>query len=203
LPPPNTRVQRTRALASLGSLTSFARSPLTRRLLGGRRAPRVAGALICLLGVGCLGACSRSPRWGSPELNTQLVKLRAANRCDDAIALLLAAQGERNVRWYEWLVDFEGDCFVKTAQQNYKVSAEHFVDDGVRRFPTSSRLLFVKAFMYERFNEHGLALRYYQDALQLARRNIAADKDGLDTADDRAVVANVEANLGVESSGTR
>ena len=36
LRPPNMRVQRTRALASLGTLTSFARSPLTRRPLGGR-----------------------------------------------------------------------------------------------------------------------------------------------------------------------
>src|SRR5687767_11637274 len=33
--PPNMRVQRTRALASLGTLTSFARSPLTRCPLGG------------------------------------------------------------------------------------------------------------------------------------------------------------------------
>ena len=33
-PLPNTRVQRTRALASLGALTSFARSPLTRYPLG-------------------------------------------------------------------------------------------------------------------------------------------------------------------------
>ena len=35
LRPPNMRVQRTRALASLGTLTSFARSPLTRRPLVG------------------------------------------------------------------------------------------------------------------------------------------------------------------------
>jgi len=34
LRPPNMRVQRTRALASLGTLTSFARSPLTRCPLG-------------------------------------------------------------------------------------------------------------------------------------------------------------------------
>jgi hypothetical protein len=35
LRPPNTRMQRTRALASLGTLTSFARSPLMRSPLGG------------------------------------------------------------------------------------------------------------------------------------------------------------------------
>jgi hypothetical protein len=46
--PPNMRVQRTRALASLGALTSFARSPLTRRPLGSRKL-RMGACFIALL----------------------------------------------------------------------------------------------------------------------------------------------------------
>jgi len=51
LRPPNMRVQRTRPLASLGTLTSFARSPLTRCPLGARVA--AVGAISALLGIAC------------------------------------------------------------------------------------------------------------------------------------------------------
>jgi hypothetical protein len=69
------------------------------------------------------------------------------------------------------------------------------VDEGLRRFPRSSRLLLDKGFAYSRLGERGLALRYYEDSLNLALRNIAVSKDGKGSAEDRLVASNAEANL--------
>ena len=140
-------------------------------------------------------ACREQPRWGTPGYEAEVGRLIIGNRCEEAISLLEAANARENQRWVELLVGAELDCGVKTGKRGYVESALKQVDEAISRFPTSSRLVFLKGFVNGRLGEHGVAQRYYLEALNLARANIAADPEGRKTADDRAVAKNAWANL--------
>ena len=99
--------------------------------------------------------------------------------------------------WYEWMVDLNLDCLEKTKQPHYGDDALRVVNDGIRRFPKSSRLIFVKGFANARLGERGLAQKYFEDALALARKNMAGDQTRREREEDSRVAKSVEANLGM------
>jgi tetratricopeptide (TPR) repeat protein len=156
---------------------------------------RVLAVLIA--GAGAAGAlgCRGGPRWGTPEFNARIVQHVSANQCEKAIDLVKSADAKHDPNWYAWMVSMNLECLAKTRQKPYGDDALRLVDEGLRRFPRSSRLLLDKGFAYSRLGERGLALRYYEDSLNLALRNIAVSKDGKGSAEDRLVASNAEANL--------
>jgi hypothetical protein len=140
--------------------------------------------------------CRQPHRWGTPEFNSEISQLLIASRCEEAVARLLAVNAREDPRWYEELIGAQLDCLAKkTPQPHYGDEVLALVNEGVRRVPKSSRLVFLRGFVNGRLGEPGVARRYYQDALDLANANIAADKGG-GSAEDRRVAENARANLG-------
>lgn len=160
--------------------------------------PRVI-LFLSVAGLFLIGAsgvrCGQDDSWGTSRFKSKVSSLERSNQCEKAISLLVAADAREDANWYAWLVDLRLDCLAQTGRREYGEEALRLVSEGTRRFPRSSRLLFLKGFVNGRIGEWGLELRYYEDALKLARENIAADIDGRHSEEDRAVAANAEANL--------
>jgi hypothetical protein len=147
--------------------------------------------------VGAAG-CKRAIRWGTPEFNREVVRLRIADDCQRGIELMLEANARDDPRWYDQLVDFQLDCLAKTKQTHYEDEALNLVNEGIRRFPKSSRLVSLKGWVNGMMGEWGVQRRYEEDALRLANENIAADKDGRHSSDDRTVARNARHNLAAD-----
>ena len=171
------------------------RSPLTRKALGGKARLILSASLIA--GIGIFG-CRRvsESHWGTVGFRSRIGHLALANDCERAFALVQAENARQDPRWYETLVELRLDCQAKTGKRSYGEEALDLVNAGIQRFPDSSRLVFLKGFVNGRLGERGVEQRYYEDALKLANANIAADKSGLRTSDDRAVAKNATENLG-------
>ncbi|MGH7485163.1 MAG: hypothetical protein ACRD16_09280 [Thermoanaerobaculia bacterium] len=88
------------------------------------------------------------------------------------------------------------DRQAQTGQRHYGEEALDLVNAGIQRFPISSRLVFLKGFVNGCLGEPGVEQRYFEDALKLAKENIAADKAGLSISEDREVAKNAAENLG-------
>jgi hypothetical protein len=184
---PNTRVQRTRV-----ARCARPGSPLTRHPLGGVR----RFVVFMAVAVG-MSSCRRPVSWGTPAFDAEIMRLRVNNRCEKAIALLVEADAQDDWRWYDQLILAKLDCFPRTAQDpRDRDEVLALVNEGIRRFPRSSRLVFAKGWINTRFGEIGLARKYYQDALDLANANILEDKNGRNSGEDRRVAENARWNLG-------
>ncbi len=126
-------------------------------------------------------------------MRTAIAQLERAGECQKAIAGLKAANATDDADWYAWLVELHLDCLAKTEQPAYGSDALSLVNAGIARFPQSSRLVFLKGFVYSRLMEGALAQRYYADAAVLAAANIAADRThGPKSADDRVILRAAE-----------
>ena len=189
---PNPRLQRTRSASPPSPLS---RKPLgvAKRHIGWARLSALLLVIVMLGGV----HCRQASRWGSPEFNAEFFRLRSTNACEKGIAWVQAADARSDPVWYEWMVDLNLDCLEKTKQPHYGDDALRVVNDGIRRFPKSSRLIFVKGFANARLGERGLAQKYFEDALALARKNMAGDQTRREREEDSRVAKSVEANLGM------
>jgi hypothetical protein len=152
-------------------------------------------SLVLAVAVATASACRPADRWGTPAFNARLARFQAANNCEEAIDLVKAEHAKNDPKWYGWLIGLDLDCFAKTGKKQYVDDAQRLVEEGRRGFPRSSRLVFLKGFVYSRLGEGALAQRYYEDALKLALANIAENKDS-DHSEDRLVARDAEANLG-------
>jgi len=147
------------------------------------------------MGVNSLG-CRKASHWGTADFESQIFRLQLAHRCEEAFALVQAENVRTDPRWYELSAELKLDCQAKTGQRQYGEEALDLVNAGIQRFPTSSRLVFLKGYVNGGLGELGVARRYYEDALKLANENIAADRSGgRNTADDRRVAKNAAENL--------
>lgn len=184
--PPNISLQRTSsrrlAAAELGSFGGTARARLF------FSASLIASVII-------LG-CRKEGHWGTVEFRSRIGQLELSNDCEKASNLVQAENARQDPRWYELLVELRLDCQAKTRERRYGEESLDLVNAGIQRFPGSSRLVFLKGFVNGRLGEAGVERRYYEDALKLANENIAADRGGLRTADDREVAENAAKNLG-------
>lgn len=154
---------------------------------------RLAGLLL-IAAAGTTG-CERRVIWGTAAFATKVSQLEASDRCEKAISMLEEANARGDAKWYALLGEAYVRCMRKTGERAYGEKALQLLEEGTRIFPRSSRLVFIKSFANAQLNEWGLALRYCEDALKLAQENIAADRDGLHSSEDRKVAADAKANL--------
>ena len=142
-----------------------------------------------------LFGCRQESHWGTVEFRSKVGRLEIANQPEKALALVQAQDARHDPAWYALSVELLLDCQAKTKQRHYGEEALDLVNAGIQRFPTSSRLVLLKGFVNGRLGELGVARRYYRDALTLADQNIAADRSGRYTAEDRRVAKNAADNL--------
>lgn len=166
-----------------------------RQPLGGQAIVKLVFSASIVASISAMG-CRKESQWGTPEFRSRIGRLELTNECEEAIAIVQAENARTDATWYYLLATLRLDCHAKTGQRHYGEEALDLVNAGIQRFPTSSRIVFLKGFINDRLGEPGVARRYYEDALKLANENIACDKTGRHSEDDRKVAKNAADNLG-------
>jgi hypothetical protein len=169
-PRPNMRVQRTRTLASLGALTSFARSPLTRRLLGATRKVHLALPAVLLATLGGLYVSRISEAQASPGIAPS--SWVAGNR----ISLKVASRDEPGSVTYGFLIAANGDMQIDITEHSAKEKSSGTILLISGRVMATQGLKLEPGYEIDTLDGAGLS---WQLASQLLERGAPGDPRGL------------------------
>jgi Flp pilus assembly protein TadD len=158
--------------------------------------------LLVMLAVSNCGA-GGGPSDGTPDQRsqsshwtTEASLLLARGECEKAIAVLRARGGHPDeVRWYSALNVAYLKCGLEKRRPAYMADALLLMDQGISRFPHSSRLLAEKAAVLVTLDRRREALELYEKARELALANIRADASGLAVLEDRETLHIASSNI--------